>query len=60
VLLLGNRHRASGFRSRTIFAPQRIIERRVAATVPAATDAASGEGIEWNFRSAPLNSRCPR
>lgn len=41
--------------------PQRVIYRRDGDRLTGRIEAADGrQGIEWHYRAAPLNSRCPR
>ena len=40
--------------------PQRIVYRREGDRLTGRIEGADGEGIEWHYRAAPLNTRCPR
>ena len=40
--------------------PQRVIYRREGDVLTGRIEGADGEGIEWRYHAAPLNTRCPR
>ena len=40
--------------------PQRVIYRRQGGRLIGRVEGADGQGIQWVFRPAPLNTRCPR
>lgn len=40
--------------------PQRILYRRDGDRLTGRIEGADGEGLEWHYRAAPLNTRCPR
>lgn len=40
--------------------PQRVIYRREGDRLTGRIEGADGQEIEWHYRAAPLNSRCPR
>jgi hypothetical protein len=40
--------------------PQRIIYRRTGDRLTGRIEGADGQGMEWHYRAAPLNTRCPR
>ena len=40
--------------------PVRILYRRSGDRLTARIEGADGEGMEWHYRAAPLNARCPR
>ena len=40
--------------------PQRVIYRRDGDRLTGRIEGAEGEGMEWNFRAAPINTRCGR
>ncbi len=40
--------------------PQRVVYRREGDRLTGRIEGADGEGHEWRFRAAPLNTRCPR
>lgn len=40
--------------------PKRIIYRRAGERLTGRIEGADGQGMEWRYNAAPLNSRCPR
>jgi hypothetical protein len=40
--------------------PRRVIYRREGDRLTGRIEGADGEGLEWHYRAAPLNTRCPR
>ena len=40
--------------------PQRVIYRREGDRLTGRIEGADGQGLEWHYRAAPLNTRCPR
>ena len=53
--------REAVFENRAHDYPQRVIYRRAGNRLTGRIEAADGtESMEWRFRAAPLNTRCPR
>ncbi|HEX8366510.1 MAG TPA: DUF6265 family protein [Allosphingosinicella sp.] len=40
--------------------PQRVLYRRTGDRLTGRIEGADGRGMEWHYRAAPLNARCPR
>ena len=58
--LVRSRPREAVFENPAHDFPQRVIYRREGNRLTGRIEGAGGRSMEWRYRSAPLNARCPR